>query len=108
MTDALDEVFEGLSNPKRRGIISTLAFRPATISQLAEEQDLSLPAIHKHIKILEKAQLIQRRKAGRQNFIAFNPRTMSLAQDWINQYNTAWGSNQETLENYISSLRSRH
>jgi|SRR5581483_6021588 len=108
MHNTLDKIFEGLASPKRRGIITTLAYRPATISQLAEEHQLSLPAIHKHIKILESAQLIQRRKFGRTNFVAFNARSMSMAQDWINQYSTAWGSNQETLENYIFSLRKEH
>ena len=108
MTDILDNIFEGLSNPKRRSIINTLAYRPATISQLAEEQQLSLPAIHKHIKVLERAQLIRRRKSGRTNYLAFNSSAMSAAQDWINQYHTAWGSSQETLENYISSLGKEH
>jgi DNA-binding transcriptional ArsR family regulator len=108
MTVVLDKVFEGLSNPKRRGIIDTLAYRPATITQLAEEHKLSLPAIHKHIKVLEQAELIQRRKVGRTNIIAFNPSSMSLAQDWINQYRTGWGSKKQTLENYISSLKHEH
>ena len=108
MADVLDKIFEGLSHPKRRGIINTLAYRPSTISQLAGEYELSLPAIHKHLKILENAKLIERRKVGRTNFIAFNPKTMNTAQDWINQYNTAWGSSHETLENYISSLNREH
>jgi len=107
MTSELDAIFEAFSSPKRRGMIGTLAYRPETVSQLAEEQKLSLPAIHKHIRILEKSKLIQRKKVGRTNFVAFNPRTMKKAQDWIMQYNTAWGSNQETLENYIASLERR-
>lgn len=107
MTNNLDHIFEAFAHQKRRGIINTLAYRPATISQLATEQHLSLPAMHKHIRLLENAGLIQRRKVGRTNFVAFNRHAMQIAQDWIMQYNTAWGSDSETLENYIASLNHR-
>lgn len=107
MTNSLDQVFEAMAHQKRRSIINTLAYRPATVSQLAKEQQLSLPAIHKHIRLLENAKLIQRKKVGRTNFVAFNRTTMLEAQDWIMQYNTAWGNDTETLENYIASLNHR-
>jgi len=107
MINTLDQIFEAMAHQKRRGIINTLAYRPATVSQLAKEQQLSLPAMHKHIRLLEKAKLIQRKKVGRTNFVAFNRTTMQQAQDWIMQYNTAWGSDNETLENYIASLNHR-
>lgn len=100
----LDTVFEALANTKRRGMINSLAYRPATISQLADEFDLSLPAIHKHIKSLESSKLIRRKKAGRVNFVALNRTSLKAAQDWLNQYQTAWGSDDESLENYISGL----
>jgi DNA-binding transcriptional ArsR family regulator len=108
MTDQLDTIFEAFGHGKRRGIVMTLAYRPATVSQLADEHDLSLPAIHKHIRLLEKAQLIQRKKVGRNSFVAFDRDGMNLAQAWVMQFNTAWGNNQETLDNYIASLQSGH
>jgi DNA-binding transcriptional ArsR family regulator len=101
----LDNVFNALGHAKRRGIVNTLAFRPATVSQLAEEYNLSLPAIHKHIRSLEAAKLIQRKKVGRTNFVALNVKSLKLAQDWIMQYQTGWGNDKETLDNYISSLK---
>lgn len=107
MVDDLDAIFEALASKKRRGIITTLAYRPATVGQLAEEHQLTLPAIHRHIRVLEGAKLIERRKVGRVNFVAFNHTAMKLAQDWIMQYNTAWGSDKQTLENYIASLEHR-
>ncbi|MBX4191066.1 winged helix-turn-helix domain-containing protein [Candidatus Saccharibacteria bacterium] len=100
----LDTAFMALGNGKRRGMLNTLSYRPATVSQLAEEFDLSLPAIHKHIRLLEKARLIQRKKAGRTNFVALNRKSLRFAQDWIMQYRTEWGSDNESLENYIASL----
>ena len=101
----LDSIFNALGSSKRRGILHTLAFRPATISQLADEYGLSLPAIHKHMKVLEEAELIQRRKSGRTNFIALNRKSLRDAKDWLGQFHTEWGSDEETLDNYIASLK---
>jgi predicted transcriptional regulator len=72
----LDDLFVALSNDKRRSMVQTLAFRPATIGDLAAENGLSLPAMHKHVKLLERA----------------------------NQFRTEW-SGQASLENYIAGLQ---
>ena len=101
----LDHIFTALGHAKRRGMIDTLAYRPATVSQLAEEYKLSLPAMHKHIRTLEEAKLIQRKKVGRTNFVALNRKSLKAAQNWLMQYRTDWGSDEETLENYIASFK---
>jgi DNA-binding transcriptional ArsR family regulator len=101
----LDSALEALANQKRRGILHDLSLSPATVKQLADRHSLSLPAIHKHILILESAELIIRKKSGRTNFIALNQKTLRLAQAWINQYKASWGSPSATLENYISRMR---
>ncbi len=101
---ALNRVFEALANDKRRGILDTLAFRPATVSQLAEEHGMSLPAIHRHIRTLEDAQLIRRCKVGRTNFVALQRKYLAAAQTWMAQYRLDWGNDEETLENYIASF----
>ena len=101
----LDNLFQAFANGKRRGMLYILAFRPATINQLADDFGLSLPAMHKHVKILEKAQLIHRRKAGRTNFVALNRKSMRLAQDWTTEFRTEWGNDKESLENYIASMQ---
>ena len=67
-------------------------------------QHLSLPAIHKHIKILEKAGMIVRMKIGRTNFLTLNPESLRGLQEWLMQFHTYWGSGQETLENYAQFL----
>ncbi|HSX17360.1 MAG TPA: winged helix-turn-helix domain-containing protein [Patescibacteria group bacterium] len=102
--EQLDAVFIALGNHKRRGILTTLSFRPATVSQLAEEHELSLAAIHRHIRVLEEAQLIQRRKVGRTNFVALRRALLAATQAWMAQYRTEWGNDSETLENYIAEL----
>ncbi len=96
---------DALANSKRRGIVHELALTPATVGQLARDQGLSLPAIHKHIRQLESAGLIVRRKSGRTNFVTLNGATLGLAQSWIMQYHVNWGSPEATLDNYISRMK---
>ena len=100
----LDNVFEALASKHRREIIYFLSLQPCSISWLAEMRSLSLPAIHKHIKILQNAGLINRKKIGRTNFLALNRASLHVLQDWVNQYHTYWGSDEETLENYVPYL----
>ncbi len=102
--DNLDQVFSALANSRRRQIVYTLGLQPASISQLADQQHSSLPAIHRHIKVLERAKLVQRKKSGRVNFLALDRTGLLLMQDWVLKYQAYWGTNQDTLENYISSI----
>lgn len=104
-TPQLDDILSALASQKRRGIIHDLSLQPSTVGQLARHHELSLPAIHKHIRTLEDAKLIIRRKAGRTNFVALNARTLGLTQSWIAQYNVGWGNTQASLENYISRMK---
>jgi DNA-binding transcriptional ArsR family regulator len=101
----LDTSFQALGHTKRRDMVYYLSFRPATVGQLADEFGLSLPAMHKHIRLLETAGLITRRKVGRTNFVALNRQGLSVAQGWMMQFRTDWGNDDETLENYIVSLK---
>ena len=103
--ESLSASFQALAHDKRRGILYYLSFRPATVSQLADEFDLSLPAIHKHIRLLESAGLIQRRKVGRTNFVSLGRESLFDAQQWLAQFRTEWGSDKESLENYIADLK---
>src|SRR5437773_1853830 len=100
----LDNVFEALSNKHRREIVYVLGLQPHSISQLAFMEGLSLPAVHKHIKILENAGMIVRKKIGRTNFLTLNRESLRGLQDWLMQYHAYWGSNDETLENYAQYL----
>lgn len=84
----LDAIFEALANKHRRAIVYAVGLQPHSITQLAGMRDLSLPAIHKHIKILESAGLVVRRKMGRTNFLTLDPRSVQVLQDWLQQYHT--------------------
>ncbi len=104
-TPRLDTVFNALGHPTRRAIVNTLAFRPATVTQLAAEHQVSLPAIHRHIRALEEAGLLQRRKVGRVNFVAQKRTGLRTAQEWLGQYRIEFGNDVETLDNYIANLK---
>ncbi len=100
----LDELFQALANEHRRAIVYTLGLQPASIKQLATQRGLSLPAIHKHIKVLESAGLIKRKKSGRVNFLALNRASLQTLQKWLMQYHPYWGNKEESLENYIAAI----
>jgi len=103
----LDKIFEAFAHQHRREIIYTLSLQPHSISQLAAMQELSLPAIHKHIEVLEKAGMILRKKTGRTNFLTLNRKSLLFLQNWLMQYHAYWGSDEETLENYTKYLSER-
>ena len=102
--DALSPVFDALANAHRREIIRLLALQPRSISQLADHLGLSLPAIHKHIRVLEEAAMVRRRKLGRTNFLALEREPLRRLQDWVEQFHPWWGTEAETLENYAGYL----
>jgi DNA-binding transcriptional ArsR family regulator len=100
----LNKVFEALANEHRREIVYVLSLHPASIGQLAKMRNLSLPAIHKHINILENGGFVKRKKIGRTNFLALNRDSLRVLQHWLGQYHAYWGTNDETLENYVQYL----
>jgi DNA-binding transcriptional ArsR family regulator len=102
--EALDQLFEAVANPHRRDIVRALGLQPCAINQLAQMRALSLPAIHKHLKVLEDAGLITRRKQGRTTYITLNRRPLAQLQEWVNQFHPYWGSDEATYENYTRYL----
>lgn len=101
---ALSRVFNALGNEHRREIIELLAIQPRSISQLARHRHLSLPAIHKHIRVLEEAGMVQRRKVARTNILALERERLVLLQAWIDRFHPWWGTGGESLENYTEYL----
>ena len=102
-THKLDLLFGALASEHRREIIYSLGLQPSSISRLASLRGLSLPAIHKHLTVLESAGLIKRQKSGRVNFITLNKASLRGVQAWLNQFHTYWDSGTETLANYAQA-----
>ncbi len=100
----LDVVFGALASEHRREIIHALALQPRSISDLASLRDLSLPAIHKHVRVLEQAGMVRRRKIGRTNFLALELAPLRWLQAWVDQFHPWWGTEGESLETYAVYL----
>lgn len=103
--DDLSPVFEAMANEHRREMIRELALLPRSISQLAALRHLSLPAIHKHVRVLEDAAMVRRRKIGRTNFLALEREPLRRLQAWMDQFHPWWGIDEESLDNYAEYLR---
>ena len=102
--DDLSKVFDALANEHRREIIYALAIQPRSISQLANTRGLTLPAIHKHVRVLEGAAMVERRKVGRTNYLALRRAPLQGLQSWVEQFHPWWGTDQESLETYLEHL----
>jgi DNA-binding transcriptional ArsR family regulator len=102
-TRALDATFGALADPTRRAILARLARGTATVTQLAEPFDVSLPAISKHLRVLESAGLLQRKIDGRIHRCRLSPDRMKAAAAWIERYSAFWEAQFDALEKYLES-----
>ena len=104
--DTLDVTFGALSDPTRRAILARLAKGEAQVTELAEPFGISLPAVSKHLKVLENAGLIQRHKEGRVHRFTVNPAPLQSAQSWIDHYQRFWTKQLESLGDYLEQTTS--
>jgi DNA-binding transcriptional ArsR family regulator len=99
---ALDATFGALSDATRRGILAQLALGETSVSELAAPYDMSLPAVSKHLRVLEGAGLIQRHKDGRVYRCRLAPEPMKGAGEWIAYYRQFWERQFDALEQYLA------
>ena len=89
-SDQLDSTFAALSDPTRRGILERLGTKDSSISELAATFGMSLTGIKKHVRILERAEMVTTEKVGRVRTCRMEPAALSLAEQWFNQRRTDW------------------
>jgi DNA-binding transcriptional ArsR family regulator len=97
----LDRVFRALSDRTRRAMLSRLARGSASVTQLAEPFEMSLPAVSKHLKVLEEAGLVGRSIEGRVHHCALEPEALRDANQWLEAYRQFWDETLESLAHYI-------
>ena len=97
----LDLTFYAISDPTRRAILSQLAQGQAAIMDLASPHSMSLPAISKHIRVLEKAGLLTRTKKGRVNYCSLNANPLREAEKWLVFYQRFWNTRLDALEKFL-------
>lgn len=95
---ALDRTMTALADPTRRAILSRLQTGDARVTEIAAPFDISLNAVSKHIKLLERAGLVRRRKIGREHFLSFDAAPLDEASRWIEEMRAFWSGRLEALE----------
>jgi len=105
MQDSLDATFAALAHPARRDILGRLAKGEATVNQLAEPFDMSLPAISKHIKVLEDAGLITRTRNAQFRPCKLNPAALQAVADWTEQYRHIWQARFDAMDNTLKQMK---
>ena len=103
----LDRVFSALGDPTRRAILERLARGQATVTEVAKPLPISLPAVSKHLRILEQAGLIARQKQGRIHHLSLSPAAMKDAAEWLERYRQFWGDQLDNLAGYLESQPER-
>lgn len=102
--ESLDAVFSALGDPTRRAILARLAEGETRVTELAEPHRMSLPAISKHLRVLETAGLVTRQKAGRVVRCSLNADPLKNAADWVGHYRRFWDGQLGRLERYLDDV----
>ena len=100
-TAQLDAVFHALRDATRRRMLRELSREPMTVSRLAQPFDMSLAAASKHIQVLERARLVERRKVGREHFLSYRPEPLDEAAEWIARTRTLWATRLDALDRLL-------
>lgn len=105
--DQLDETFAALANSTRRALLARLAEGEANVTELAEPFDLSLPAISKHLKVLEHAGLIRRSKHAQYRPCVLDAAPLARVSAWAEQYRPIWEARFDRMDDYLTELQAQ-
>jgi len=99
---ALDSTFGALADPTRRAILASLMLGQASVTELAKPHRMSLPAVMKHIRVLEEAGLVSQEKTGRVRNCRLAAEPLKNAEEWISRYRRFWEGTFDSLERFLS------
>ena len=105
--DFLDKAFAALADRTRRAILARLAMGEAGVTELAEPFEMSLPAVSKHLKVLERAGLITRSNQAQWRYCRLDPAPLKQVSDWLGNYKRFWDESYERLDEYLEDLKKR-
>ena len=106
-TDPLSATFAALADPTRRAILARLITGEASVSELAEPFDMSLPAVSKHLKVLERAGLIARGREAQWRPCRLEAAPLKGIADWVEHYRRFWEQSFDRLEDYLAELQGK-
>jgi DNA-binding transcriptional ArsR family regulator len=104
-TDRLSATFSALADPTRRAILARLALGETSVSELAEPFDISLPAVSRHLKVLEGAGLIARSREAQWRPCRIEPQALKGVDEWLEEYRRLWEQRLDRLEDYLRTLQ---
>jgi DNA-binding transcriptional ArsR family regulator len=107
MPDQLSSTFAALADPTRRAILARLSSGETSVTTLAEPFDISLPAISRHLKVLERVGLITRGRAAQWRPCRLAPEPLKEASEWLDEYRRFWDESLDNLADYLSELQSK-
>jgi DNA-binding transcriptional ArsR family regulator len=103
--DSLSVTLAALADPTRRAILAQLAQGEATVTELAAPFEISLPVVSKHLKVLERAQLITRTREAQWRPCQLNPEPLKDVADWLDRYRQFWDQSFDRLDEYLQELQ---
>lgn len=104
-SDQLSTVLAALADPTRRGMLAQLAQGEATVNELAKPYDMSLAAVSKHLKVLEKAGLVEQGRAAQYRPRKLNPEPLREVDGWLAEYRKLWDARLDRLDAYLKHLQ---
>jgi DNA-binding transcriptional ArsR family regulator len=99
----LDQTLVALADPTRRAILQRLSQGEARVTEIARPFAISLNSVSKHIRVLERAQLVRRRRSGREHLMSFNPKPLDQALAWIEAQRAFWNARLDALERELNN-----
>jgi DNA-binding transcriptional ArsR family regulator len=105
--DPLSATFSALADPTRRAILARLALGQTSVSELAEPFDISLPAVSRHLKVLERAGLIARGREAQWRPCRIEPKALKSIDEWLEEYRRLWEQRLDRLEDYLRELQAK-
>jgi DNA-binding transcriptional ArsR family regulator len=106
-TRLLDRTFGALADPTRRRILENLAGGDRCVTDLARPHRMSLPAVSKHLRVLENAGLVRRKRDGRVHRLRLDATPMQQAQAWIEEYRKFWETSFDRLDEYLKQIQTK-
>jgi DNA-binding transcriptional ArsR family regulator len=104
-TDRLSATFSALADPTRRAILARLALGETSVSELAKPFEMSMPAVSKHLKVLEHAGLISRSRDAQMRPCKIEAQALKQADDWLEEYRRLWEQRLDRLEDYLKAVQ---
>jgi DNA-binding transcriptional ArsR family regulator len=107
MTDTLSVTLSALADPTRRAILARLAKGEATVNEIAKPFDISLPAVSRHLKVLQGAGLISRGREAQWRPCRLEPRALKAVDNWLSRYRRFWTESFDKMDAYLAELKAK-